>query len=68
MVHSTVEDAIASFPHHILHTLQGEPDYHTIRSIRKLLRTNARSIESHMGGGVLSVTLVLVCRSQPTQL
>jgi hypothetical protein len=51
MVHSTVEDIIASFPHPILPTVQGEPDYHTIHSIRKLLRANARSVESHLGGG-----------------
>jgi hypothetical protein len=53
MVHSTVEDVIASFPHPILPTVQGEPDYHTIHSIRKLLRANARSIESHLGGVAL---------------
>jgi hypothetical protein len=48
-----VEDVIASFPHPILPTVQGEPDYHTIHSIRKLLRANAWSIESHLGGGIL---------------
>jgi hypothetical protein len=53
MVHSTVEEVIASFPHPILPTVQGEPDYHTIHSIRKLLRANAQSIESHLGGSAL---------------
>jgi hypothetical protein len=53
MVHATVEDVIASSPHTILPTVQGEPDYHTIHSIRKILRANARSIESYTGGGDL---------------
>jgi hypothetical protein len=55
-----VEDVIASFPHPILPTAQGEPDYHTIHSIRKLLRANARSIESHLGGGALSHLGIIV--------
>jgi hypothetical protein len=33
--------------------VQGEPDCHTIHSIRKLLRANARSIETHLGGGAI---------------
>jgi hypothetical protein len=50
MVHVTVEEVIASYPHPILPTVQGEPYYHTIHSIRKLLRANALPIESHLGG------------------
>jgi O-acetyl-ADP-ribose deacetylase (regulator of RNase III) len=50
----SVEDIIASFPHPILPTVQGEPDYHTIHAIRKLLQANSRSIDSHLGGGALS--------------
>jgi hypothetical protein len=46
-----VKDIIASFPYPIIPTVQGEPDYHTIHSMRKLLRAKARSIESHLGGG-----------------
>jgi hypothetical protein len=49
----SIEDIIASFPHTILPTVHGEPDYHTIHDIRKLLQANARSIDSHMGGGAL---------------
>jgi hypothetical protein len=49
----SVEDIIASFPHPILPTVQGEPDYHTIHAICKLLQANARSIDSHLGGGAL---------------
>jgi hypothetical protein len=35
----------------ILPLVQGDLDYHTIHSIRKLLRANARSVETHLGGG-----------------
>jgi hypothetical protein len=49
----TVEDVITSFPHPILPTVQGEPDYKTIHVIRKLLQANARAIATHLGGGTL---------------
>jgi hypothetical protein len=49
----SVEDIIASFPHPILPTVQGEPDYHTIHAICKLLQANSRFIDSHLGGGAL---------------
>jgi hypothetical protein len=60
MVHVTVEDAIASFPYPILPTLQGGADYHGIHSIRKLLRKNAQSIESHLGGGAVGHIGIIV--------
>jgi hypothetical protein len=50
MKYATVEDVISSFPHPILPTVQGEPDYQTIHAIRKLLHANARAIETHLGG------------------
>jgi hypothetical protein len=53
MKYVTVEDAIASFPHPILPTVQGEPDYQTIHAIRKLLQANDRAIDTHLGGGTL---------------
>jgi phage gp36-like protein len=53
MKYATVEDVIASFPHPILPTVQGEPDYQTIHAIRKLLQENARAIDTHLGGGAL---------------
>jgi hypothetical protein len=55
-----VEDFIASFPNHILPTVQGGPDYHTIHFIRKFLRANARSIESHLGGSALGHLGIIV--------
>jgi hypothetical protein len=53
MKYTTVEDVIASFTHTILPTVQGEPYYHTIHSIRKLLQSNARAIDTHLGEGAL---------------
>jgi hypothetical protein len=53
MKYATVEVVISSFPHPILPTVQGEPDYQTIHAIRKLLQANARAIDTHLGGGAL---------------
>jgi hypothetical protein len=51
--YATVEDIIASLPHPILPTVQGESDFQTIHAIRKLLQANARAIDTHLGGGAL---------------
>jgi hypothetical protein len=51
--YATVEDVFASFLHPILPTVQGEPDYQTIRASRKLPQANARTIDTHLGGGEL---------------
>jgi hypothetical protein len=53
MKYSTVEDAMASFPHPLLPTVQGEPDYQTIHATRKFLQSNSRAIDTHLGGGTL---------------
>jgi hypothetical protein len=53
MKYTTVEDVIESFPHPILPTLQGEPDYQIIHAIRKSLQANSRAIDTHLGGGTL---------------
>jgi hypothetical protein len=53
MKYTTVEDVIASFPHPVLPTVQGEPDYQTIHAIRKSLQANLRAIDAHLGGGTL---------------
>jgi hypothetical protein len=55
MKYATVEDVIASFPHPVLPPVPGEPDYHSLYAIRKMLRANARSIDTHMGGGQLDI-------------
>jgi hypothetical protein len=53
MRYSTVEDVMASFPHPILPTVEGEPDYQTIHATRKFLQANSRAIDTHLGGGTL---------------
>jgi hypothetical protein len=53
MKYATVKDVIASFPHPVLPTVQGEPDYQTIHATRKSLQANSRAIDTHLGGGTL---------------
>jgi hypothetical protein len=53
MKYSTVEDVMASFPHPILPTVEGETDYQTIHATRKFLQANSRAIDTHLGGGTL---------------
>jgi hypothetical protein len=53
MKYSTVEDVLASFPHPILPTVEGEPDYQTIHTTRKFLQADSRAIDTHLGGGTL---------------
>jgi hypothetical protein len=53
MEYSTVEDVMASFPHPILSTVEGELDYQTIHITRKFLQANSRAIDTHLGGGTL---------------
>jgi hypothetical protein len=53
MKYSTVKDVLESFPHPILPTVEGEPDYQTIHATRKFLQANSRAIGTHLGGGTL---------------
>jgi hypothetical protein len=53
MKYSTFKDVLASFPHPILPTVEGEPDYQTIHATRKFLQANSRAIDTHLGGGTL---------------
>jgi hypothetical protein len=53
MKYATVEDVMASFPHPVLPTVQGEPDYQTIHATIKFLQANSRAIDTHLGGGTL---------------
>jgi hypothetical protein len=41
------------FPHPILPTVQGEPDYQTIHATRKFLQANSQDIDTHLGGCTL---------------
>jgi hypothetical protein len=51
MKYATVENIISSFPHPVLPTVKGEPDYQTIHATHKLLQANSRAIDTHLGGG-----------------
>jgi hypothetical protein len=53
MNYATVEDVMASFPHPVLPTVQGEPDSQTMHATRKFLQANSRAIDTHLGGGIL---------------
>jgi hypothetical protein len=53
MKYATVDDVIVSFPHPVLPTAQGKPDYQTIHAIRKSLQANSRASDTHLGGGTL---------------
>jgi hypothetical protein len=53
MKYATVENSMARFPHPLLPTVQGEPDYQTIHATRKFLKANSREMETHLGGGTL---------------
>jgi hypothetical protein len=53
MKYSTVEDVLESFPHPIIPSVEGEPDYQTIHATRKFLQENSREIDTHLGGGTL---------------
>jgi hypothetical protein len=53
MKYSTVEDVMASFPHQIIPTVEGEPDYQIIHATRKFLQAKSRAIDTHLGGGTL---------------
>jgi hypothetical protein len=53
MMYATVEDIMASFPHPVIPTVQGETDYQTIHATRKFLQANSRAIDTHLGGGTL---------------
>jgi hypothetical protein len=53
MKYTTFEDVLASFPHPVLPTVEGDPDYQTIHATRKFLQANSRAIDTHLGGGTL---------------
>jgi hypothetical protein len=53
MKYSTMEDVMASFPHPVLPTFQGDPDYQTIHTTIKFLQAKSRAIDTHLGGGTL---------------
>jgi hypothetical protein len=60
MKFSTVEDFMASFPHSILPTVEGEPDYQTINTTRKFIQANSRAIGTHLGEGNLGHLVLII--------
>jgi hypothetical protein len=60
MKYATVEDVMASFPHQVLPTVQGEPDYQTIHATRKFLQANSLAIDTHLGGGTLGHLCLII--------
>jgi hypothetical protein len=60
MKYATVEDVISCFPQPVLPSVTGEPDYHTLHAIRKMLHANARSIDTHLGGGAFGHLGVII--------
>jgi hypothetical protein len=60
MKYSTIDDVLASFPYPILPTVEGEPDYQTIHATRNFLQANARAIDTHLGGGTLGHSGLIV--------
>jgi hypothetical protein len=60
MNYSTVEDVMASFPHPILPTVEGEPDYQTIHATIKFLQANSPAIDTHLGGGTLGHLCLII--------
>jgi hypothetical protein len=47
----TPDERIAGFPHSSLPKVTGEPTFEGLKVIRRLLNTNAMSVESYEGGG-----------------
>jgi hypothetical protein len=60
MRYSTVEDVMASFPHPIIPTVEGEPDHQTTHATRKFLQANSRAIDTHLGGGTLGHLVLII--------
>jgi hypothetical protein len=60
MKYSNVEDVMTSFPHPILPTVQGKPNYQTIHATRKFLQANSRAIDTHLGGGTLGHLCLII--------
>jgi hypothetical protein len=61
MKYATVKNITSSFPHPVLPTVQGEPDYKTIHATRKIFfKANSRAINTHLGGGTLGHFVLII--------
>jgi hypothetical protein len=68
MKYYTVEDVMASFPHPILPTVEGEPDYQTIHAARKFPQASSRAIDTHLGGGALGHLGIIISDASYSQI
>jgi hypothetical protein len=68
MKYATVKDVIASFPHPVLPTVQGEPDYQTIHATRKFLQATSRAINTDLGGGTLGHLGIIISDASYTMI
>ena len=48
----TPDEFIASFPNATIPKIDGQPDYESLNNIRRLLKENAASVPSTLGGGI----------------
>jgi hypothetical protein len=53
MKYATVKNVMASFPHQVIWTAQGEPEYQAVHLTPRFLQANSHAIETHLGGGPL---------------
>jgi hypothetical protein len=60
MKYATDNDVMESFPHPVLPTIKGEPDYHTINATIKFMQANSRAIDTHLGGGTLGHLVLII--------
>ena len=57
---SSIDKIIDSFPNPTIPPIVGQPGYDTIADIHLKLNANAVSIQSHLGGGALSLLFLTV--------
>ena len=57
---STLDCIIESFPHPTIMPIVGQPTYETLAEVHLKLNTNAASVQSHLGNGLLGLLYLTV--------
>jgi hypothetical protein len=57
---STLDRIIESFPHPTIMPIVGQPTYETLAEVHLKLNTNAASVQSHLGNGLLGLLYLTV--------
>jgi hypothetical protein len=57
---STLDRIIESFPHPTILPIVGQPTYETLAEVHLKLNTNAASVQSHLGNGILGLLYLTV--------